>query len=54
MTSMPMSTPAAFGFPQMLDGVVLAIKALVEAGVDIGMLIMAVVFAAIGMKLWRL
>ena len=44
----------AFGYPQMLDGTVAGIAALVEAGVDVGMLITAVVFAAIGMKLWRL
>jgi hypothetical protein len=43
----------AFGYPQVLEGTSTGIKALVEAGVDIGLLLTAVVFAAIGLKIWR-
>ena len=45
---------AAFGKPQILDGVSMAITALTEAGVDLGFLLTAVVLAAIGMKIWRI
>jgi len=44
---------AAFGYPQMLEGLVIAIQTLVEVGVDLGFLITTVVFAAVGLKMWR-
>ena len=44
---------AAFGEPRVLEGVSIALKALSDAGVDMGTLLTAVVFAAIGLKLWR-
>lgn len=44
---------AAFGHPEILEGTTLGIQALVAAGVDLGMILTAVVFAAIGLKLWR-
>lgn len=44
---------AAFGHPQVLEGMVAAIGALTSAGVDVGFLLNAVVLAAIGLKVWR-
>lgn len=44
---------AAFGYPQVLEGTTVGIKALVDAGADLGMILTAVVFAAIGLKIWR-
>lgn len=44
---------SAFGYPQVLEGTTEGIQALVAAGVDLGMILTAVVFAAIGLKLWR-
>ena len=44
---------AAFGHPQILEGMVLAVQALTNAGVDVGFLLNAVVLAAIGLKVWR-
>lgn len=44
---------SAFGYPQVLAGTVLAIEALVAAGVDLGWILNAVIMAAIGLKIWR-
>ena len=44
---------AAFGHPQILEGVGLAITALVNAGVDFGFILTATVTAGIGLNLWR-
>ena len=44
---------SAYGHPELLEGVTLAIKALAEVGVELGMILTAVVFAAIGLKIWR-
>lgn len=44
---------AAFEIPEVLEGTTKGIQALVSAGVDVGLLLTAVVFAAIGLKLWR-
>jgi len=43
----------AFGYPQVLEGVGLAITALVSAGVDFGFILTATVTAAIGLNVWR-
>ena len=45
---------AAFGKPQILEGVAIGITALANAGVDVGFILNAVVLAAIGLKVWRL
>lgn len=45
---------SAFGYPQLIDGMVIALTKLAELGLDIGFLVTAVVLAAIGMKIWRL
>ena len=45
---------SAFGYPELIDGMVIALKTLAELGLEIGFLITAVVLAAIGMKVWRL
>ncbi len=44
---------AAFGYPEVLQGTERGIQALTDAGVDLGYLMLAVVLAAIGLKLWR-
>lgn len=44
---------SAFDHPEVLTGTVAGIAALSNAGVDLGYLLTAVVFAAIGLKLWR-
>lgn len=44
----------AFGYSQVLVGVVKAVTALTAIGLDLGFLMTAVVLAAIGMKMWRL
>ena len=44
---------AAFGEPRVLEGMAIAIQALVAAGVDLAFIINAVVLAAIGLKIWR-
>ena len=44
---------AAFGHPELLQGMAIATNALVAAEVDVGFLLSAVVLAAIGLKVWR-
>jgi hypothetical protein len=44
---------AAFGYPQILEGVGIAVNALTTAGVDIGFLLEATVMAAIGLSVWK-
>ena len=44
---------AAFGMPEVLEGTAIGITALVNAGVDVGFLLQAVVLAGIGLKIWR-
>ena len=44
---------AAFGHPQLLEGIGIAVNALTTAGVDIGFLLEATVMAAIGLSVWK-
>jgi hypothetical protein len=44
---------AAFGYPQVLEGVGISIQALTTAGVDIGFILEATVMAAIGLSIWK-
>ena len=44
---------SAFGYGQVLTGIVIAINALSSIGVDIGFLLEAVVLAALGLNVWR-
>lgn len=44
---------AAFGEPRVLEGVSISIQTLVAADVDVGTLMTAVVFSAIGLSFWR-
>lgn len=46
-------TAAFTGDYRLLDGTTEGIKALVVLGLDFGLLTMAVVFAAVGLKIWR-
>lgn len=43
----------AFGEPRVLEGMGIAITALVNAGVDVGFLLEAVTLAAVGLTVWR-
>lgn len=45
---------AAFGHPQVLEGVGIAIQALMLAGVDVGLLLTATAFAGLGLSIWKL
>ncbi len=44
---------AAFGYPQVLEGVSIAIRALGEVGVDVGFLMKATVLAGLGLSVWK-
>jgi len=44
---------SAFGYPQILQGVILAIAAISEVGVDIGFLMEAAVLAGLGLSIWK-
>jgi len=44
---------AAFGEPRVLEGMGIAVSALVHAGVDVGFLVEAVTLAAVGLTVWR-
>lgn len=44
---------AAFGFPQILTGVGIAITALTTAGVDVGFILTATVMAGLGLSVWK-
>ena len=44
---------AAFGKPELLTGVTAAIAQLNAVGVDVGHIVEVVVYAALGLKLWR-
>ncbi len=43
----------AFGYPQVLEGIGIALKALGEVGVDIGFLMEAAVLAGLGLSIWK-
>ena len=44
---------SAFGYPQVLTGVGTAMKALAEAGVEMGFLMEAAVLAGLGLSIWK-
>jgi|GEM_PF-1560524 len=44
---------AAFGYGEVLQGLSIALQAIVAAGVDIGFLLEATVLSAIGLSVWR-
>ena len=43
----------AFGYPQVLSGVGIAMTAITTAGVDIGFIMEATIMAAIGLSVWK-
>ena len=43
----------AFGYPQVLNGVGIAVQALVAAGVDVGFLLEATILAGLGLSVWK-
>jgi hypothetical protein len=44
---------SAFGKPELLTGIVLAISTMAQVGIDIGFLAESVVLAAVGLTVWR-
>lgn len=44
---------AAFGYPQVLTGVIGAVRALTEIGLDMAFLLEAVVLAGLGLSVWK-
>ena len=44
---------AAFGRPELLEGVGIGIQAIIAAGVDLGFIMEATIMAAIGLSIWR-
>lgn len=44
---------SAFGIPQVLDGVVIAINTMNQADVEVGFLMKAVILSAVGLSVWR-
>lgn len=44
---------SAFGHPQIIQGVGIAIYSITEAGVDIGFLMEAAVLAGLGLSVWK-
>ena len=43
----------AFGYPQVLNGVGIALDALVKAGVDVGFIMTATIMAGLGLSVWK-
>ena len=43
----------AFGYPQILNGVGIAVQSLVAAGVDVGFLLEATILAGLGLSVWK-
>jgi hypothetical protein len=44
---------SAFGYPQILQGIVLAVQALVEVGVEVGFIMTATIMAGLGLSVWK-
>jgi len=44
---------AAFGHPEIIEGILAAIQALTAVGVDVGELLRIVIYAAVGVSVWR-
>ena len=44
---------SAFGYPEVLQGVGVAIYSITEAGVDIGFLMEAAILAGLGLSVWK-
>lgn len=43
----------AFGYPQVLEGMGIALRALTETGVDVGFLMEATALAGLGLSIWK-
>lgn len=44
---------SAFGYPDVLEGIVVAVTALTAIGVDVGFLLNATVLAGLGLSVWK-
>ena len=44
---------SAFGYPEILTGIITAITALSAAGVDIGFILEATILAGLGLSIWK-
>lgn len=43
----------AFGYPMILEGAMLGIAKLTDIGIEVGHMVQVVVYAAVGLKIWR-
>lgn len=43
----------ASGYPEILEGAMLGIEKLTTIGIDVGHMVQVVVYAAVGLKVWR-
>ena len=44
---------SAFGYPQVLEGIVVSVTALTAIGVDVGFLLSATVLSGLGLSVWK-
>ena len=44
---------AAFGYPQILEGVAVAVTAVSTAGVDLGFIMEATILSGLGLSIWK-
>jgi len=44
---------SAFGYPQVLEGIVQSVTALTAVGVDVGFVLTATVLAGLGLSVWK-
>lgn len=44
---------SAFGYPEVLEGIVTAVTALTAIGVDVGFLLSATVLSGLGLSVWK-
>jgi len=44
---------SAFGYPQVLEGIVTAITSLTAVGVDVGFILTATVLSGLGLSVWK-
>ncbi len=47
------SLAMAFGIPEILEGAMLGIEKLTSIGIQVGAMVKVVVYAAVGLKVWR-
>jgi len=43
----------AFGYPQLLEGVVIGVTSLVTVGIDVGFIVSAAALSGLGLSIWK-